>query len=103
MCLNVCGPGSGPVVTVASLAMIVVCSIGLGGALSLHSVSAGVLTTSLFSGNLPAFIVSIIGLCGATTTHVVSGVGLSFGIISFMLGICKTGAYTRQRTLATDN
>lgn len=74
------------VTVAASIAMIVVCALGLTGHLGLHSVSAGSLVTSLFSGNLPAFIVSIMGLCGAASLPLVSGVSLGFAILTLMIG-----------------
>lgn len=76
----------GSVIVAASIAMIVVCTLGLTGHLGLHSVSAGSLTTSLFSGNLPAFIVSIMGLCGAASLPLVSGVSLGFAVLTLMTG-----------------
>jgi hypothetical protein len=74
-----------PLAMVASLAMIVVTSLGLTGTLGLHQVSTGTLVTSLFSGNLPALIVSIMGLCGATSITIVSGVSLGFACFIFMV------------------
>ena len=67
------------------LATIVVAGLGLSGQLGLHQVSTGTLVTSVLSGNVAVFIVSVMGLCGATSVGIVSGVALGFAILEFMI------------------